>query len=67
MSGLHSEDKLPMAAAVAAVVAGNVVGYLFQVTVYMTILATPFAIAAFMLVRYALYGSPFPDVLSDGA
>ncbi|MBB6646110.1 hypothetical protein [Halobellus ruber] len=66
MSGLHSEDKFPIAAAVATVVVANVVGYLLQVTIYTTILATPFAIAAFMIVRYALYGSPLPDVLSDG-
>lgn len=66
MSGMHSEDKLPMAAAIAAVIVGNVIGYLLQVTIYMTILATPFAIGAFMLVRYALYGNALPDVLSGG-
>ena len=64
MGGLNSKDKLPMVAAVAAVIVGNVVGYLLQITVYMSVLATPFAIVAFMVVRYALYGSALPDVLS---
>jgi hypothetical protein len=53
-----------MVAAIAAVIVGNVVGYLLQITIYMSVLATPFAIAAFMVVRYALYGSALPDVLS---
>lgn len=66
MSGFNPEDRVPMVAAIAVVVLSNVVGYLFQATIYMSILAAPIAVVAFMSVRYALYGNALPDVLSSG-
>jgi hypothetical protein len=66
MSGFDDRDKIPMAAAVLVVVLGNVVGYSLRVTVFMSILAAPLAILAFMTVRYALYGNALPEVLTRG-
>lgn len=67
MSGFNEEDRIPMLAAVVVVVLSNVAGYLLQVTIYMSVLAAPIAIAAFMLVRRLLYGSALPEVLADDA
>lgn len=64
--GFNTEDRIPMIAAIVVVVVSNVVGFALSVSVYMTILATPLALAAFGAVRYALYGSAIPDVLSSG-
>jgi hypothetical protein len=67
MSGFNEEDRIPMVAAVAVVVLSNVVGYLLEVVIYMSILAAPVAIAVFMIVRRTLYGSALPEVLTDDA
>jgi hypothetical protein len=67
MSGINSKDKIPMAAAVAVIVLGNVVGYSLRVTIFISILVTPLAIAAFVIVRYALYGEALPDVVTGGS
>ena len=53
-----------MAAAIGVLVLGNVIGYSLRLTMYISILAAPLAIVAFMIVRYLLYGSMVPDVVS---
>lgn len=64
MSGFDPKDRLPMAAAVIVVVCANIVGYLLDVTIYMSILAAPLAIGAFIGVRYALHGDALPDAVT---
>ncbi|MFB6125771.1 MAG: hypothetical protein ABEJ79_00505 [Halolamina sp.] len=66
MSGFDPKDKYPMLAAVVVVVLGNVVGYFMEVTIYLSILATPLALVAFGVVRYLLYGRALPEALSIG-
>lgn len=57
-----------MAAAIAVLVLSNIIGYSLRVTIYISILAAPLAIIAFMTVRYLLYGSMVPEVLrNDGS
>jgi len=63
MSGFNAEDRIPMVAAVVVVILGNVVGYSLGVTVFMSILAAPLAVVAFVVVRYALYGEALPGAL----
>jgi hypothetical protein len=63
MSGFNQEDKIPMAAAVGVVILANAIGYTLRVVIYMSILAAPLAIGAFLLSRYLLYGSALPDSL----
>ena len=65
MTGIKSEDRLPLIAASLVLIVGNVVVYLTGNLVYLGILATPLALAAFGLVRYLLYGSPLPDPIQD--
>lgn len=65
MSGFNPEDRAPMAAAIAVVVLANVVGYTLGVVIYMSILAAPLAIGAFLVSRYLLYGSALPDALAS--
>ncbi|QPV63058.1 hypothetical protein I7X12_00005 [Halosimplex litoreum] len=67
MSGFNEEDRIPMVAAIVVVVVSNVVGYSLGVVIYMSILAAPIAVVAFMIVRRALYGSALPDVLASDA
>lgn len=64
MSGFNSKDKIPMAAAVLVIVLGNVVSYSLRVTIFLSILAAPLAVVAFVTVRYALYGEALPDVVT---
>ena len=67
MTGIKPEDRAPMAAAIAVLVLSNIIGYSLRLTIYISILAAPLAIIAFMIVRYLLYGSMVPEVLrSDG-
>jgi hypothetical protein len=66
MGGFDNRDKIPMVAAILVVILGNVVGYSLNVTVFMSILAAPLAILAFMAVRYVLYGNALPEVLTSG-
>lgn len=63
--GFNREDRLPMVAAVIVIALSNVAGFVFQLPVYMTIIATPLALVAFGAVRYVLYGSAVPDVLAS--
>ena len=65
MTGIKSEDWLPLIAASLVLVAGNVFVYLTGSLVYLGIFATPLALAAFGVVRYLLYGSPLPDPIQD--
>ena len=65
MTGIKSEDRLPLIAASLVLVVGNFFVYLTGSLVYLGILATPLALAAFGLVRYLLYGSPLPDPIRD--
>jgi|GEM_PF-865385 len=65
MSGFNPEDKIPMAAAIAVVILANVVGYALGLVIYMSILATPLAIGAFLVSRYLLYGSALPGALGN--
>jgi hypothetical protein len=65
MSGLKLEDRIPMAAAITVVILANVVAYVLGVVIYMSILAAPLAIGAFLVCRYLLYGSALPDALVD--
>lgn len=65
MSGFNSEDKIPMVAAIAVVVLANVVGYALGTVIFVSILAAPLAIGAFLVSRYLLYGSALPDVLAN--
>lgn len=65
MSGFKSEDKVPMLAAVVVVVLANVVGYALGLVIYLSILAAPLAIGAFLVSRYLLYGSALPDTLAN--
>jgi hypothetical protein len=67
MSGFNEEDRIPMVAAIVVVVVSNVVGYSLGAVIYMSILAAPIAVVAFMIVRRALYGSALPDVLASDA
>ena len=56
-----------MTGAIAVLVLSNIIGYSLRLTIYISILAAPLAIIAFMVVRYLLYGSMVPEVLrSDG-
>lgn len=64
MTGFKPEDRIPMAAAIGVLVLGNVIGYSLRLTIYISILAAPLAIVAFMTVRYLLYGGMVPDVVS---
>lgn len=61
MSGFDSRDRLPMAAAVLVIVVGNAISYTLDLTLYLTILVAPVAIAAFAGVRYLLHGEAIPD------
>lgn len=65
MSGIRPEDRLPLLAACIVMVLGNVVGYLAQWTIYMSIVFAPVAIAAFGATRYFLIGSAFPRPLKS--
>lgn len=67
MTGFKPKDRIPMAAAIGVLVLGNVIGYSLRLTIYISILVAPLAVLAFAIVRYLLYGSMVPDVLSgDG-
>lgn len=66
MSGFKQEDRLPMVAAIAVVIIANAVGFTLGVTIYMSILAAPLAVGAFVVMRYLLYGSALPDTLVSG-
>lgn len=65
MTGIASEDLLPLLAASVVMVLGNVVGYANGWTVQMSILFTPLALLAFGIVRYTLHGNPLPDGLRE--
>lgn len=65
MSGFNPEDRAPMAAAVLVVVLANVVGYFLGLVIYISILAAPLAIGAFLLCRYLLYGDALPDAVAN--
>ena len=65
MTGIKSKDRLPLIAASLVLIVGNVIVYLNGSLVYLGILATPLALAAFGIVRYLLYGSPLPDPIQD--
>lgn len=65
MSGFNPEDRAPMAAAIAVVIVANVVGYALGVVIYVSILAAPLAVGAFLACRYLLYGSALPDALAN--
>jgi hypothetical protein len=65
MTGIKSEDRLPLIAASLVLVVGNVVVYLSGSLVYLGILATPLALAAFGVVRYLLHGSPLPEPIQN--
>jgi hypothetical protein len=54
-----------MAAAIAVVIVANVVGYALGVVIYVSILAAPLAVGAFLACRYLLYGSALPDALAN--
>lgn len=60
MPGIEPEDRFPLLAACIVMVLGNVVGFLAQWTVYMSILFAPLAIVAFGATRYFLIGEAFP-------
>lgn len=64
MSGFNPEDRVPMAAAIAVVILANGVAYALGAVIYMSILAAPLAIGAFLVCRYLLYGSALPDALA---
>jgi hypothetical protein len=55
-----------MVAAIAVVIIANAVGFTLGVTIYMSILAAPLAVGAFVAMRYLLYGSALPDTLVSG-
>jgi hypothetical protein len=65
MSGFKLEDRIPMVAAITVVILANVVAYVLDMVIYMSILAAPLAIGAFLVCRYLLYGSALPDVLAN--
>jgi hypothetical protein len=65
MSGFNAKDRVPMVAAVAVVILANVLAYTLGVVIYMSILAAPLAIGAFLVARYLLYGRALPDALAD--
>ena len=67
MSGFNPEDRVPMAAAIAVVILANVVGYVLGVVIYISILAAPLAIGAFLACRYLLYGRALPDALANNS
>lgn len=54
-----------MAAAVLVVVLANIVGYFLGLVIYISILAAPLAIGAFLLCRYLLYGNALPDAVAN--
>jgi hypothetical protein len=64
MTGIDPTDRIPLFAAVAVMILGNVVSYLMGSTVYLSILAAPVALAAFAGLRYALHGSPYPAAMA---
>ncbi len=65
MSGFNTEDRVPMVAAIAVVILANVLGYTFGVIIFVSILAAPLAVGAFLVCRYLLYGSALPDALAN--
>lgn len=54
-----------MVAAIAVVILANVLGYTFGVIIFVSILAAPLAVGAFLVCRYLLYGSALPDALAN--
>lgn len=60
MTLIDPRDRLPLLAAVLIMLAGNVVVFALDATMYFTVLAAPLAIVAFGLTRYLLHGSPYP-------
>jgi len=64
MSGFATEDRLPMGVAVLIILAGNAISFALGMTLYVTILIVPFAVAAFGVTRYVLHGRATPDGLS---
>ena len=64
MAGVHPSDRVPLLAAVLVMVAANAVGFVLDITVYISILGAPFAVAAFGLLRYVDDGTPYPAALS---
>jgi hypothetical protein len=65
MTGIPSEDWLPLTAASLVLIAGSAISYLNGWVVYMSILFTPFALVAFGGVRYLLHGSALPNALQS--
>lgn len=60
---IEPEDRLPLLVACVVMVLGNVVGYLSNWTVFMTIVFAPVALAMFGVTRYVLHGAAFPRPL----
>lgn len=63
MSGIKSKDRIPLFGACSVMVLGNVIGYVNEWTMYMSVLFAPLAIAVFGLSRYLLYGRAFPETV----
>jgi len=64
MAGIHPSDRVPLLAAVLVMVLSNVVGYVVDITVYISVLGAPIAVGAFALLRYLDDGTPYPAALS---
>lgn len=64
MQGIHPADRIPLLAAVIVMIAANVVGYFVGITVYISVLGAPFAVATFGLLRYFEDGTPYPAALT---
>lgn len=64
MSGFDPEDRVPMGMAVSVILVGNAISFALGMTLYVTILIVPVAVAAFGATRYVLYGRATPDGLS---
>jgi hypothetical protein len=60
MSQIDSKDRIPLIAAIVVMALGNAIGYIANVTIYLTIIAAPVAIATFGILRYMMHGSPVP-------
>ncbi|WP_299266053.1 hypothetical protein [Halorientalis sp.] len=54
-----------MAVAVTVVILANIIGYTLGVVIFVSILAAPLAVGAFLVCRYLLYGRALPDALAN--
>lgn len=60
MTGVHPADRVPLLGAALVMLIANLVGFYIGITVYISILGAPAAVAAFAILRYLADGTPYP-------